>query len=115
MILDEESAGDDGAPGKVQRADFKIEDVLAAAALKVIVMAEPGALIAGLSIGENDSPDAIGFQQQIERPVNRGDAEAAERALGASEDLLYRDGPPGLGDGLEDGIALTGMTLAERG
>jgi hypothetical protein len=115
VILDEEAAGDDGAAGEVEGADFEIEDVFATAALEVIVVAEAGALVAGLAVWEDDGADARGVEEEIEGPVNGGDAEAAEGGLGALEDLLDGDGTPGLGDGLEDCIALAGMTLAERG
>jgi hypothetical protein len=115
VILDQVAAGDDGAAGEVQRTDFEVVDVAAAAALEVIVMAEAGALVAGLAIGENDGLDALGLEEEIERPVNGGDAETAKGGLGALEDLLNGDGTLGLGNGLEDGIALAGMTLAERG
>ncbi len=115
MILDQVTAGDDGAAREVEGANIEIIDVPAAAALEVVVMAEAGALIAGLAVRQDDGPDAFGFQEKIEGPVNGGDAQAAEGRLGALEDLLDGDGALGLGNGLEDCIALAGMTLAERG
>lgn len=115
MILDHETAGDDGAPGEMQGADFEVVDVPAAAALEVIVMAHAGALVAGLAIGEDDGLDALGLKQEIEGAVDGGDAEATEGTLGALEDLMDGDGALRLGNGAENGIALAGMTLAERG
>jgi hypothetical protein len=113
VVLDHVAAGDDGAAGEVEGTDFEVVDVLAAAALEVIVMTEAGALVAGLAIGEDYGADALGVEQEVEGAVNGGDAEAAEDGLGAVEDLLDGYGTLGLGDGQEDGIALAGMTLAE--
>lgn len=115
MVLDHVAAGDDGAAGEVQGADFEVVYVLAAAALEVVVMAEAGSLVAGLAVWEDDGLDAAGLEQEIECAVNGGDAEAAERGKRAIQDLLDGDGPLRLGDGLENGIALAGLTLAERG
>jgi hypothetical protein len=115
VVFDEVAAGDDGAAGEVQGADVEIEDVFAMAALEVIVMAEAGTLVAGLAVREDDGPDALGAEEEIEGPVDGGDAEAAKGALGALEDLLDGYRTLGLCNGLEDGIPLAGMTLAERG
>ncbi len=115
MVLDQKTAGDNGAAGEVEGADFEVVDIFAAAALEVIVMAEAGALVAGLAIREDDGLDAFGLQQEVERSVDRSDAETTEGGLCALEDLLDGNRTLGLGDGLEDRIALAGMTLAERG
>ncbi len=115
MILDQVAAGDDRAAGEVQGADFEVVHVFATAALEVVVMAEAGALVAGLAIGEDDGPDAVGLEKEIEGSVDGGDPKAPEGGLGALKDLLDRYGTLGVSDGLEDGIALAGMTLAKRG
>jgi len=115
VILHKETAGDDSAGREVQRTDLKVIHILALAALEVIVMTHPGALVAGLPIGEDHGLDALPLQQQVQRPVNSRNPKAAQRRLGSLEDLLDRDRPLGIRDGEEDRIALAGMTLAERG
>ena len=115
MILHQVTAGDDGAGGQMQGAYLEVIDILAAPALEVIVVPHARAFVAGLPVREDYRPDAFGLDQQIERPVNRCYPQAPERLPGAREDLLDRHGPLGLGNGLEDRIALAGMTLAERG
>jgi hypothetical protein len=115
MVLDHETARDDGAAGEVKRADLQVVDVLAAAALEVIVMTEAGALVAGLAVGEDNGLDAVRLEQEIEGAIHGGDAEAAEGLTCACKDLLDRDRAFRLGDGFEDGIALACVTLAERG
>jgi len=115
MILHEETPGDDGAAGQVQGADLEVIDVLAAAALEVIVMPHAGPLVARLAIGKDDGLDALRVEEEIEGTVNGGDAEAAECRLRTLEDLLDGDGTLGLGYDQEDRVALAGMSLAERG
>lgn len=115
MVFDEVAAGDDGAAGEVEGADVEVVDVFAAAALEMIVMAEAGALVAGLAVWEDDGFDAAGVEEEIEGAIDGGDAEGAKGLAGAGEDLLDGDGALGGGDGIEDGIALACMTLAERG
>ena len=115
MILHNVPTRDDGPRGEMQRAHLKVVHIFALAALEMIVMAKPRALVASLPVGKDHRLDALPLQQQIQRPVNSGNPEAAQRSLRALEDLLDGDGPLRLGDGLKDGIALPGMTLAERG
>lgn len=99
----------------MQRADLQVVDILATPALEMIVMAHAGALVASLPIREDHGLDALRLQQQIQCPINRRDPQTPERGLRPLQDLLNGDGTPGLSDGLEDGIALARMTLAERG
>ena len=88
MILHGKAAWDDGAAGQMQRADLQVVDILATPALEMIVMAHAGALVASLSIREDDRLDAFRLQQQIQRPVNRRDSQTPERRLRPLEDLL---------------------------
>ena len=114
MIFHYESARNDRAARQVQRANLQVIDILAPPALEMIVVPHAGALVASLAVGEDDRADSLRLEQQIERPVNGRDPEAAKRRLRAAKDLLDGNRTLRLGDGLEDGITLAGMTLAER-
>jgi len=115
MILHNVPTRDDGPRGEMQRAHLKVVHIFALAALEMIVMAKPRALVASLPVGKDHRLDALPLQQQIQRPVNSGNPEAAQRSLRALEDLLDGNRALGFRDGEEDRIALAGMTLAERG
>ena len=68
---------------------MKIENAIASATLKMIVMTKPGALVTCFAAGQNDALYLLGFEQKFDGAVNGGDTQLRQGFLRQAMNLRY--------------------------
>lgn len=104
MIFDLEALGGDAMDA--MHAAINLKDATALAAMKVVVMASVGGLVAGGVPGDFDRCHLALCAQILDRAVDCGDAQAGKLDLGKFQQFLGRDRTAGALEGDLNRLAL---------
>jgi len=111
VALDLETARGEG--GEVGRAGIDIEDAVADATAKMVMMALPGDFVPARRAWQLNFGETLLLDQRFEVAIDRGDAQAGHRCLGNGQGLSRRQRPVGMLESLADRGAL--LSLSSHG
>ncbi len=98
-------------PPQVSGAGMYVKHALAGAALKVVVVAVAGQLVAGSCAGQVYRANLGVVQQSFEIAVDRGQRQAWHPSLGLVQNLLRQQGPASYRQGLMNRRTLNSHSL----
>ena len=115
MRLHPKASREAGEAGLGERAEIHAEDVAAPGALEMVVVLEAVRFVAGLSRGQDHGADALLFEQQLDRAVDRCDSNSPYFFRGTRKNTRGSQGAARGANDVEDHIALARISLSEAG
>lgn len=114
MVFDNEAFAKQRIARQIERALVQIENVFAAATLKMLVVPALRCLEARFARGENYALNLPGISQQSERAINRGKTNWRVFAARGFVDFRHGQWPVGFGDDAQNRVALARLTLPQK-